>query len=117
MEDHQKRLWVGWKRNHKKQSSNVCLYDPSGQWIGNLSREGKIVPDPTVTFNIDVYCIYEDKEHNIWLGTKDNGLYLLHPERDNSYRITHHLSDKTIRIVYLPIPSTPFCKTQQDVYG
>ena len=94
MEDHQKRLWVGWKRNHKKQSSNVCLYDPSGQWIGNLSREGKIVPDPTVTFNIDVYCIYEDKEHNIWLGTKDNGLYLLHPERDNSYRITHHLSDK-----------------------
>lgn len=77
----------------------------------------QIVPDPTVTFNIDVYCIYEDKEHNIWLGTKDNGLYLLHPERDNSYRITHHLSDKTIRIVYLPIPSTPFCKTQQDVYG
>lgn len=94
MEDHQKRLWVGWKRNHKKQSSNVCLYDPSGQWIGNLSREGKIVPDSTVTFNIDVYCIYEDKEHNIWLGTKDNGLYLLRPERDNSYRITHHLSDK-----------------------
>ena len=28
------------------------------------------------------------------MGTKDNGLYLLHPERDNSYRITHHLSDK-----------------------
>ncbi|MFR5758332.1 MAG: hypothetical protein ACLUE2_09105 [Bacteroides cellulosilyticus] len=61
--------------------------------------------------------MYEDKEHNIWLGTKDNGLYLLHPERDNSYRITHHLSDKNNPYSISSIPSTPFCKTQQDVYG
>ena len=41
MEDHQKRLWVGWKRNHKKQSSNVCLYDPSGQWIEIFQGKAK----------------------------------------------------------------------------
>lgn len=42
-EDHQKRLWIGWKRNHKRQPGNLCLYDSLGQWIGNISRDGKFI--------------------------------------------------------------------------
>ena len=30
----------------------------------------------SVSFNADVYCIYEDKDHNIWMGTREDGLFL-----------------------------------------
>lgn len=76
-EDHQKRLWIGWKRNHKRQPGNLCLYDSLGQWIGNISRDGKLLADHSAAFNVDVYCIYEDREQNIWLGTKEDGLFCL----------------------------------------
>lgn len=39
MEDHRKRVWIGWKRNHKTQPGNICLYDSLGQWIGNISQK------------------------------------------------------------------------------
>ena len=80
-EDHQKRLWIGWKRNHKRQPGNLCLYDSLGQWIGNISRDGKLLADHSAAFNVDVYCIYEDREQNIWLGTKEDGLFFAYSEK------------------------------------
>lgn len=94
MEDAQKRLWIGWKRNHRKQPGYVCLYDSFGKWLGNLSEEGKILFDHRTTFNADVYCIYEDKDRNIWLGTKEDGLYFLRFKGDNNYQVTHYKRDK-----------------------
>lgn len=93
MEDHQKRVWVGWKRKNRKQLSNICLYDSLGHWIGNISDNGKILVDTTVSFKADVYCIYEDRDHNIWLGTKENGLCLLRFEKDNRYQATWYVSN------------------------
>lgn len=90
-EDRQKRLWIGWKRNHKKQPGNLCLYDSLGRWIGNISRDGKLLADHSAAFNVDVYCIYEDKEQNIWLGTKEDGLFLLTPKNENDYKVTQYI--------------------------
>ena len=90
-EDHQKRLWIGWKRNHKKQPGNLCLYDSLGRWIGNISRDGKLLADHSAAFNVDVYCIYEDREQNIWLGTKEDGLFLLTPKNENDYKVTQYI--------------------------
>lgn len=94
LEDHNKRLWIGWKRNHKKQPGTICLYDSLGTWIGNVSKDGRILPDSTVAFNADIYCIYQDKDKNIWLGTKEDGLFILQPEKENQYRIKKYLPDK-----------------------
>lgn len=94
LEDHRKRIWIGWKRNHKTQPGNICLYDSLGNWIGNVSQTGKIVADKSVSFNADVYCIYEDKNHNIWMGTRENGLYLFRYKGENNYQVTYYLPDK-----------------------
>lgn len=107
MEDHKERLWIGWKRNHKKEDGKVGLYDSSGQWIGNLSDEGRIISDTNVKFNVDVYCIYEDSKHNVWLGTKENGLFLLQPKGENNYKITH----------YLPREEDKFSLSSTSVYS
>lgn len=47
-----------------------------------LSRKNK-------SFHNGVYAIMEDKEKNIWLGTKGAGLFLLTPKSLNQYSITH----------------------------
>lgn len=94
MEDHRKRVWIGWKRNHKTQPGNICLYDSLGQWIGNISQKGKIVADQSVSFNADVYCIYEDKDHNIWMGTREDGLFLFRFQGEDNYQVTCYLPDK-----------------------
>lgn len=94
MEDHRKRIWIGWKRNHKTQPGNVCLYDSLGHWVGNVSQAGKIVADQSVSFNADVYCIYEDKDHNIWTGTREDGLYLFRYKGEDNYEATCYMPDK-----------------------
>lgn len=94
MEDHRKRIWIGWKRNYKTQPGTICLYDSLGHWIGNVSQQGKIVADQSVSFNADVYCIYEDKEHNIWMGTREDGLYLFRYKGEDTYRVTCYVPDK-----------------------
>ena len=45
-------------------------------------------------YKTDVYCIYEDRGHNIWIGTREEGLFLLRPKGDKSYQITRFLPDK-----------------------
>ena len=95
MEDHRKRLWIGWKRNNKGQDGIVSLYDSNSNWVGNLSKEGNILPDhSTRFFKTDVYCIYEDRMHNVWIGTREEGLFLLRPKGDKSYQISRFLPDK-----------------------
>lgn len=106
-EDHQKRLWIGWKRNHKRQPGNLCLYDSLGQWIGNISRDGKLLADHSAAFNVDVYCIYEDREQNIWLGTKEDGLFLLTPKNENNYEVTQ----------YIPREDDPYSISSNSVYS
>lgn len=107
MEDHRKRIWIGWKRNHKTQPGNVCLYDSLGHWTGNISQAGKIVADQSVSFNVDVYCIYEDKDHNIWMGTREDGLYLFRYKGEDNYEAT----------CYVPTQNSPYSISSKSIYS
>ena len=67
--DSEKRVWVSSK------AQVIRVYQPDGQLGGYLTPQGKISKDKH-SFT-SVYCFLEDHEGNIWIGTKENGIYLL----------------------------------------
>ncbi len=67
--DDQNNLWVATKEG------SVYIYDNKHSFIGKLLENGNIGTGSP--FRGIVYCIYQDKDKNIWLGTKGNGLYKL----------------------------------------
>ena len=93
MEDHSGRLWAGEKPAMSVESAKICIYDEDNNWLGNLSKSGKIVRDKHASFGSYIYSIYEDKQRNIWIGTKENGLFLLTPQNEYSYHIRQFLPD------------------------
>ena len=78
LSDRQKRLWVASK------SGNVRIYHADGTLQGYLSPKGTITTQK-MTFGKSVYCFMEDRDGNIWLGTKNNGLILLKEKDAHSY--------------------------------
>ncbi|MDR2914270.1 MAG: response regulator [Tannerella sp.] len=92
-EDRSKRIWVGWKRNNKSGEGHVSLHDSLGHWLGNLAEDGRIIQENNKLFHVDAYCIYEDKAGNIWIGTRDAGLFLLRLQVDGNYKATRYMHD------------------------
>jgi len=96
-EDNSGRTWVATK------GGKVCLYDSKHNKIGYLNNNGKIQTKETL-FDGSCYSINQDKDGNIWLGTKGNGLYKLtknkgelsftiknyHYEDNNPYSISNN---------------------------
>lgn len=68
-------------------SSYIQIYAPDGSLEGYLSRQGTIVKEKQSFYN-GVYAIMEDKEKNIWLGTKGSGLFLLTQKGPKQYAVT-----------------------------
>jgi signal transduction histidine kinase/ligand-binding sensor domain-containing protein/CheY-like chemotaxis protein/AraC-like DNA-binding protein len=83
-QDKYNRLWLGVK------NGKVELYDKAYNHIGNLNSEGKIVRNSEAVFGVNVYCFYQDNEGNLWLGSRDKGLFVLQPKNDREYRITQY---------------------------
>lgn len=84
-EDSHNRLWVAWCGNPDDGISDgeVVVYDSDGHPTG-LKFEGKAV-----------YSIVEDKDHNMWLGTRQDGLSILKPSGENEFTDYHYThSDK-----------------------
>lgn len=106
-EDSHERLWVAEKPAIDAENSKVYLYDSHNNWIGNLSRTGQIIKNPDVKFGIHIYSIFEDHHHNIWMGTRQDGLFRLQPVHENTYRITQFLSDE----------SDPYSLSSNSVYA
>ena len=73
--------------------------------------------DQSVSFNADVYCIYEDKDHNIWMGTREDGLFLFRFQGEDNYQVTCYLPDKIILTAFLPSLYSLFCKIRLEEYG
>lgn len=86
LRDSRNRLWVSSKNNI------IRLYDEQGELKGYLSAQGKIVPQE-VKFVQCAYCFAEDGKGNIWIGTKNNGLFRLQRENEKSYRIRQFKHD------------------------
>ena len=61
--------------------------------MGYLSKQGNIIKEKQSFYN-GVYSILEDKDGNIWLGTKEIGLFQLKKTGANHYSI-HHFEHQT----------------------
>lgn len=85
LRDRQQRLWVTSK------SGKIRIYHSNGSLQGYLTRQGTISPHPSEFFD-NAYCLTQDSDGNIWMGTKRNGLYLLKQTTDDAhaFHITHH---------------------------
>lgn len=77
--DSEKRLWTSSKAQF------IRVYRPDGQLEGYLSRQGTIGKEKQAFTS--VYSLLEDHEGNIWMGTKEDGIYLLKKKTKNSYSV------------------------------
>jgi signal transduction histidine kinase/DNA-binding response OmpR family regulator/ligand-binding sensor domain-containing protein len=89
MTDDQGRLWLGFK------NGDICLYDNQDKFIGRLHPDGRI-SSATPLFGASAYCLYHDSKRRIWIGTREQGLYLLEPtDRNDVYKIVHYNGSNT----------------------
>ena len=81
-EDDRGTIWIATKK------PALVLYNRKKEKIGNLSPNGTIEKD--ATWESPIYCIIQDQDKNIWIGTKGSGVYKL-TGTDNpfSYRVQH----------------------------
>ncbi len=82
MADRNGRYWVA-----GRDKGTVKIYDKELRFTGYLAPDGNILPE-YCTFGAKVYCMAQDKDGNIWLGCKPEGLYRLSPKADGAYSIT-----------------------------
>ena len=69
------------------------LFRSKHRYIGNLNETGDLVRDRQVLFGADIYCFFEDEAHRLWMGSRENGIYVAVPE-DEKFRIFHFKHDK-----------------------
>lgn len=115
MFDHQNRIWAG------TLAGDIVIYNPNGQLLGYLAPDGHITQHSTLrsssarsqgentqqhpTFSTHIYCLYQDRQQRIWIGTKGDGLYCLNPDG----RLRHYtLGD---------LPSNQVYDVHQDYQG
>lgn len=85
--DSQKRIWLGDK------DGKIEVYDNKRNYCGNLDSSGRLVKNKEVTFGANIYCFFEDEKQRIWMGSKENGLYIANPN-GKEYQISHYLYNK-----------------------
>jgi signal transduction histidine kinase/ligand-binding sensor domain-containing protein/DNA-binding NarL/FixJ family response regulator len=75
-------LWVGSRKGY------VYLYDEHLRFKGLLGYDGRI--NGNVPFDIPVYCIFEDHQGVIWLGSRGKGLFRLSRKPDNTFNVSNY---------------------------
>lgn len=65
------RLWIGTK------DGRLTVLDERLSLLGYMGKDGRLHDDDSTLFH-PVYCICEDDEGTIWLGSKPAGLFRLH---------------------------------------
>ncbi|WP_455584556.1 two-component regulator propeller domain-containing protein [Bacteroides sp.] len=84
--DSKKRLWIASKENRLE------VYDGQGNYMGNMTSEGRLLKDRNALFGKNVYAFFEDTEHRIWLGTRNQGIIVL-TERDGNFAFRNFRHD------------------------
>lgn len=100
LQDSNQRLWTASKSNY------IQIFAPDGSLAGYLSKQGNIIKEKQSFYN-GVYSILEDKDGNIWLGTKDIGLFQLKKTGVNHYSI-HHFEHQ---------PNDPYSLSSNSIYA
>lgn len=82
--DSHQRYWVATR------DAAVRLYATTNNtFLGYLGADGRLHRDYT-RFSAPVYCMLEQADGTLWLGTKPDGLYRLRPTSSETFDITHH---------------------------
>ncbi|WP_443702884.1 helix-turn-helix domain-containing protein [Prevotella sp.] len=88
--DHRGRYLFG------NRSGSLIVCDNNMSAIGSISADGSIVKRPTKLAGMPIYCILENGDHSLWVGTKGDGLYILSPmDKDgNRYKVSHYFNER-----------------------
>ena len=83
------RLWTCLRNRH-----SVCCVE-NGRLLGYLGTDGQLHSNDSAPFASGIYCLYEDSRHRLWLGSRNDGLWLLEPTDGTGlrYRTTHFVHD------------------------
>ncbi|MDL2304390.1 response regulator [Bacteroides sp. OttesenSCG-928-D19] len=81
-EDADQHLWVGLKDGYLR------IYDHAGKYKGHLCRDGRVSVAGEPVGGV-VYAIMQDKDGNMWLGTKGEGL-ICAVKRGESYELMRY---------------------------
>jgi len=81
-EDKSGNLWVSTK------DGSVRVFDAKRNFSGFLCHNGTIGNGKLIKGI--VYCIHQDNDGNIWLGTRGDGIYRLQPWKTYQYQITNY---------------------------
>lgn len=83
LRDDKGRLWVSCKEN-----KCLMLFDAREQLVGFVTPNGKLTKSPS-SFGAAVYCMFQDKDGILWLGTKPDGLFRLQ-ENGGSFAVCNY---------------------------
>ena len=84
--DNKGRLWASSK------SGVVRVRQQDGGPVLYLSSSGKLVTEKCA-FGPKVYAMLQTRDGDIWLGTREDGLFRLHPTDDHRFTLHHYTSD------------------------
>lgn len=71
--DRHGNVWMGNENGH------LMVYDKNDMLLGYVSPKGEIVKAPVV-FCPNIYSLFEDRQGRKWIGTKDDGLFIIHAD-------------------------------------
>ena len=86
-EDGHCNLWLG------TQDKRMEIYDRNDQYVGNLSRDGRLVRDHDHALGVRIYSMIQDRSGNLWMGTRDDGVYVLRQTTNGNYTIRRFRHD------------------------
>lgn len=86
LNDKSGKFWVASK------SGFVRIYNPDNTLMGYLTPEGNI-SQKAISFNHKIYTFMEDSSGNIWIGSKEDGLFLLKKKSEKSYNIRQFINE------------------------
>ncbi len=101
-EDARHNLWVGLK------DGKLRVYDKNRTEYGYLTETG-VVSRTGTPLRGNVYFIFQDSGHNLWIATKGEGLVKAEPQGEMRYKLTRYqhrkddiysLSDDNVYCVY-----------------
>lgn len=80
-------IWAGNK------DKIIRVYDPKKQYVGNLTSQGRIVPNSGDELGI-AYSFTQDHDGTLWIGTKGNGLIAATPSgQPLTFRLQQYTAD------------------------
>lgn len=83
------KLWAA------SRDSRVMLYDARGDYLGNLSPDGRVLRNPALGTGVRPYSFIADSLGRVWIGTKSQRLWVLAPRSTGDYDISEYRQSAT----------------------